>query len=89
MAATRNYQAHTSMINNIEISQDKIVLSTATADQCIIQWRVEYEDQHWELDFNAFISDSPDPFAEVPSLTKFEKLLNENYSQRLHISEIN
>ena len=32
MAATRNYQAHTSMINNVEISQDKVVLSTSIQD---------------------------------------------------------
>ena len=30
-----------------------------------------------------------DPFAEVPTLKKFEKLLSENWSQRLHIAEIN
>ena len=46
-------------------------------------WRVEYEDQHWELDFNAFINDIGDPFAEVPNLTKFEKLLHEVWQQRL------
>jgi len=32
MAATRSYTAHTSMINNIEISQDKLVMSTSVTD---------------------------------------------------------
>ena len=54
MASTRCYSGHTSMISSIEISEDRVVCTTSLSDQCIIQWRVEYEDQHWELDFNAF-----------------------------------
>lgn len=52
MAATRCFSAHTSMIQSIEIFEDKTVMSTSVSDQCIVQWRVEYEDKHWELDFN-------------------------------------
>ena len=52
MADTRSFSAHTSMIQSIEIYEDRSVLSTSVSDQCIVQWRVEYEDKHWELDFN-------------------------------------
>lgn len=52
MAATRCFSAHTSMIQSIEIYNDKKVLTTSVSDQCIVQWRVEFEDKHWELDFN-------------------------------------
>jgi hypothetical protein len=27
-------------------------MSTSVSDQSIVQWRVEYEDKHWELDYN-------------------------------------
>jgi hypothetical protein len=64
------------------------VLTTGKEDQCIIQWRVEYEDQHWELDFNAFVGDLPDPYSEVPILKKFDKLQHEIWHQRLQITEI-
>lgn len=52
MAGSRCFSGHTSMIQSVEIFEDKIVMSTSVADQCIVQWRVEYEDRHWELDFN-------------------------------------
>jgi hypothetical protein len=59
MAASRCFSAHTSMIQSIEIWEDKKVISTSVSDQCIVQWRVEFEDKHWELDFNQ-ISVDPD-----------------------------
>ena len=71
MAATRCYSGHTSMISSIEISEDRVVCTTSLSDQCIIQWRVEYEDQHWELDFNAFQPETTDPFVEVPTHHRF------------------
>lgn len=80
MASTRSFSGHTSMIQSIEIFEDRTVLTTSISDQCIVQWRVEYEDQHWELDFNNYIVDSVDPFGEVPPLTKFEKMVNEIWS---------
>ena len=46
------------MLQSIEIFEDKTVLSTSVNDQCIVQWRVEYEDKHWELDFNNIEYDS-------------------------------
>ena len=77
MAATRCFSGHTSMITCIEIARDRLVCTTSLQDQCIIQWRVEYEDQHWELDYNAYLQDIGDPFVEVPSQLKFEKLVHE------------
>ena len=77
MAATRSFCGHTSMIQCIEIFEDKIVLTTSLKDQCIIQWQVHPEDMHYELDFNNFQLEVEDPFAEVPNRQKFEKLLNE------------
>jgi hypothetical protein len=44
MAASRSFSGHTSMIQSIEIFEDRTVLSTSISDQCIVQWRVEYED---------------------------------------------
>jgi hypothetical protein len=44
MAATRCYNAHTSAINSIEQYCDRNVISTSLSDQCIVQWKVEYED---------------------------------------------
>jgi hypothetical protein len=32
MAATKSYSAHTSMINNIEIFEDKFVMTTSVLD---------------------------------------------------------
>ena len=82
MAASRCFSGHTSAITCIEICDDRLVCTTSLLDQCIIQWRVEYEDQHWELDFNTYLQDKPDPFAEVPSQHKFEKLVHEIWNQR-------
>ena len=67
MAATRSFFGHTSMITCIEIFEDRQVLTTSLKDQCIIQWKVEYEDMHWELDFNAVQNEINDPFAEIPA----------------------
>ncbi len=44
MALTRGFSAHTSMVQCTEIFEDKFIFSTALQDQCIIQWKVEYED---------------------------------------------
>jgi len=35
MAATRGFYAHTSMIQSLEIFEDKTVLSSSVSDQCI------------------------------------------------------
>jgi len=82
MAASRCFSGHTSAITCIEICDDRLVCTTSLLDQCIIQWRVEYEDQHWELDFNTYLQDIGDPFVEVPSQHKFEKLVHEIWNQR-------
>ena len=74
MAATRCFSGHTSNIQCIENFQDKLVLTTSVQDQCIVQWKIEYEDKHWELDFNQCIKTEPDPFAEFLSYEKFAKL---------------
>jgi hypothetical protein len=60
---------------------------------------VEFEDTHWELDFNkveyelhpaALHPAQPlDPYNEFMSKDKFEKLLSEVWAQRLQVSEIN
>ena len=57
MAATRGFYAHTSMIQSLEIFEDKTVLSSSVSDQCICQWKVEFEDKHWDLDFNDVLID--------------------------------
>jgi len=36
MAATRCFQGHTSMVQSIEIFEDKTVLSTSVNDQCVL-----------------------------------------------------
>lgn len=61
---------------------------TGNNDQCILQYRVEYEDQDWELDFNNFLPDIPDPFGEIPNYSKFVSLVNEIWHQRLELAEI-
>jgi hypothetical protein len=58
-------------------------MTTSVSDQCIVQWRVEYEDQHWELDFNNYLPDVSDPFNEYLTRSKFDKLLNETWNVRL------
>ena len=88
MAATRGYYGHTSMIQNIEIYEDRQVLTTSLKDQCIIQWKVEYEDMHWELDFNNVQTELSDPYMEVPNKVTFDKFVNEIWNQRLAIPEI-
>ncbi len=44
MALSRGYSGHTSMVICSDIFEDKYVMSTSIQDQCIIQWRVEFED---------------------------------------------
>jgi hypothetical protein len=38
-----------------------------------LQFKLEYEDRHWELDFNFVDQAQEDPFAEIQSKEKFEK----------------
>lgn len=64
-------------------------MTTSVSDQCIVQWRVEYEDQHWELDFNNFLKDVSDPFNECLNRVQFDKLMKEKWSVRLQVSDIN
>lgn len=64
------------------------MLTTSVRDQCVIQWKVEYEDMHWELDFNAVQQNLGDPFAEVPTKINFEKSVNEVWNARLQLPEI-
>lgn len=61
------------------------------ADQCIIQWRVEFEDQDWELDFNKFAVDrtKADPFSEIMTAEKFNTNLNEIWNYRNDVAELN
>ena len=66
MAICKGFDALTSMIQSINIFDDQKVFVTGNNDQCILQYRVEYEDQDWELDFNNFLPEIPDPFGEIP-----------------------
>lgn len=77
MALSKGFDALTSMIQSINILEDKKVFVTGNNDQCILQYRVEYEDQDWELDFNNFMPDIPDPFVEIPHFAEFKRLLTE------------
>ena len=91
MALSRGYSGHTSMVICSDIFEDKYVMSTSIQDQCIIQWRVEFEDQDWEMDFNKFAPEriKNDPFAEVPNQEKFNTLINEQWNNRLEVAEFN
>lgn len=91
MALTRGYTAHTSMVLATEIFEDKYVLTTSLSDQCIVQWRVEYEDQDWEMDFNRFAADrvKADPFTEVMPLEKFTTSLKETWNFRNEVADFN
>ena len=44
MSLTRGFSAHTSMVQCLEIFGDQSVFSTALSDQCILQWKVDFED---------------------------------------------
>lgn len=44
MALSKGFDALTSMIQSINILEDKKVFVTGNNDQCILQYRVEYED---------------------------------------------
>jgi len=87
MSLTRGYSAHSSMVQCLEIF-DRIVCSTSLSDQCIVQWKVEFEDQYWELDFNRF-GTKPDPFGEVLKMEKYKILQNEIWNHRLDVAEAN
>ena len=88
MALSKAFDALTSMIQSINILEDKKVFVTGNNDQCILQYRVEYEDQDWELDFNNFMAEIPDPFNEIPHYTEFMRLLAEVWAQRLSLADI-
>ncbi len=54
-----------------------------------MQWKINYEDQDWEMDFNKFLTDKVDPFREVPDQSRFLGLVNEVWAQRIEVAEIN
>lgn len=56
-----------------------------------MQWRVEFEDQDWELDFNRFAPDriKQDPFVEVMNQEKFNTYINEIWNYRNEVAELN
>jgi hypothetical protein len=68
--------------------QNPLMFTSALQDQCILQWKIEFEDQSWELDYNDVVQDKLDPFAEVPGQDKFTTLNKEVWSERRDISEI-
>lgn len=79
MSLARGFSAHTSMVLCTEIYQMDSVFSSALSDQCVIQWKVEYEDQEWELDYNNIDAKMgySDPYEEVPAEDNFKIFLNE------------
>jgi hypothetical protein len=88
MAISKGFDALTSMVQSINIFDDKKVFVTGNNDQCILQYKVEYEDQDWELDFNNFDPDVPDPFGEIPIFPKFTSYTTEIWTQRQELPEI-
>lgn len=74
----RRYLAHTG-----EIIQNKIIdqslFSTASNENCIIQWKIVAEDPNWELDSSEYLTTSADPFSEVLSNEKFNKVFTETW----------
>jgi len=80
MAISKPIDAFTSRIESLKIFQNRIVCVTGNNDQCITQFRVEYNDQDWELDFNFFMPDISDPFGEIPNYSKFMALYSEVYN---------
>jgi hypothetical protein len=88
MAVSKAFDALTSMIQSINIYDDQKVFVTGNNDQCIIQYRVEFDQIEWELDFNNFLSEAPDPFNEIPPMSKFMQLSSEIWSQRLYLADI-
>jgi hypothetical protein len=91
MSLARGFSAHTSMVICTEIYQTDHVFSSALSDQCIVQWKLEYEDQEWELDYNNIDQKmgAEDPYEEVPSEPNFKILVNDIWQQRLEINSIN
>lgn len=57
MSISKAFDALTSNVQSLSIFEDKKVFVTGNNDQCILQYRVEYEDQDWEMDFNNFLKD--------------------------------
>lgn len=53
-----------------------------------MQWKINYEDNDWEMDFNKFIKEREDPFREVPIKDRFSTLIHEIWAQRLDIARI-
>lgn len=88
MAISKGFDCMTSMIQSINIFEDRKVFISGNNDQCILQYRVEYEDQDWELDFNNFIKEIDDPFGEIPNFDDFKELTEEIWPQRLNLPEI-
>lgn len=80
MAISKANDACTSKIESLKIFQNRIVCVTGNNDQCILQYRVEYNEQDWELDFNFFLPDVSDPFGEIPNYPKFMALYSEVWS---------
>jgi hypothetical protein len=60
----------------MEASYAKVFV-TGNNDQCILQYKVEYEDRTWELDFNKFLPEIQDPFGEIPHYSVFMSLTTE------------
>jgi len=89
MALSRGFSAHTSRVISTALFSSRYVFSTALQDQCILQWRVEFEDQDWELDYNKLNTEIKDPFAEVPTQERFKSLFSEIWNQRLEVARIN
>ena len=88
MAVSKAFDALTSMIQSINIYDDQKVFVTGNNDQCILQYRVEFDQIEWELDFNNFLQEAPDPFNEIPPLRDFMRLSSEIWSQRLYLADI-
>ena len=88
MAISKGVDALTTCISSLDVYENKTIFVTGFSDQCILQYRIDFEEQEWELDFNGFFKDSKDPFGEIPSYPDFMALISEIWHQRMGISEI-
>jgi hypothetical protein len=88
MALSKGFDALTSMVQSLVIFEDRKVFVTGNNDQCILQYRVEYEDQDWELDFNNFLPDIEDPYGEIPNYARFIAQSTEVWVQRLELVDL-
>jgi hypothetical protein len=78
MARTKSYSGHESAVSAIAIkSNDAHLFTTGMNDQCIIQWKVNYENKFSELDYYRIQLNVSDPFGELPSSEAFRTLQNE------------